>query len=210
MRLRSRFFALLGICLVSLLATGTALAFPPLPSSFYGTVKVNGANVPDGTPVKAVIDGQTYGEAQTQTYQGDSVYSLDIKGDDLDTSAIDGGKEGDTIVFMIGKETAEQTGTWQGGTNTNLNLSVSSIAGQETPDPALTQAATSSEGGPTATEMAPLSAELTGPASTSETAANPDNEPVLANNILWVTGILVGAAILVYILWFFLRRKPKA
>jgi hypothetical protein len=102
------------------------LAFPPLPSSFYGTVKVNGANVADGTVVSARINGIQYASTNTFTYSGTSVYSLDIPGDDLSTSGvIEGGVENDTIVFFIGSLQASPTGTWHGGTNISLNLSAS-------------------------------------------------------------------------------------
>ncbi len=67
-------FFLLGMCLLSVLisipATEPALAFPPLPSSFYGTVKVDGVNVPDGTRVQAVITGVPYAEAATRDLPG--------------------------------------------------------------------------------------------------------------------------------------------
>ena len=38
----------------------TVLAVPPLPSSFYGTVKANGANVPGCIQVSARINGVQY------------------------------------------------------------------------------------------------------------------------------------------------------
>ena len=67
------------VFIISLFITIPALAIPPLPSSFYGTVKVNNANVPDGTVIQAVIGGQVYAEGFTQTYQGNSVYALDVQ-----------------------------------------------------------------------------------------------------------------------------------
>ncbi len=39
---------------------------------------------------------------------------------------MDGGKEGDTILFLIGGLQANQTGTWHSGTNINVDLSVDS------------------------------------------------------------------------------------
>jgi len=113
-------------CLISLPVAAPVLAFPPLPSSFYGTVKVNGGNVPDGTLVRALIGGQAYAQARTQTYQGDSVFNLDVPGDDSSsTGAIEGGREGDTIGFEVGGVIAGQTGIWHSGTNVRLNLTVS-------------------------------------------------------------------------------------
>ena len=145
MRHLTRIIILLGIVLSSLLVTRPALAFPPLPSSFYGTVKVNGANIPDGTIIKALINGQVYAQTQSLTYQGDSFYSLDVQGDDLTTTIIEGGKEGDTVNFVIGEDdSAGQTGIWKSGTIVKLNLSATSnatvAAPQETPTSTPTQA----------------------------------------------------------------------
>jgi hypothetical protein len=100
-----------------------ALAFPPLPSGFYGTVKIGGVNVADGTVVSAKINGVTYATATVMIYQGDTVYSLDVPGDDTDApGTIEGGVPGDTVVFFIGDMQATQTAPWQTGTNVSLNL----------------------------------------------------------------------------------------
>jgi hypothetical protein len=132
------------VLLLTLFNTTPVMAIPPLPSSFYGTVKVNGANVADGTVIQALIGDQVYAEAYTQTYQGDSVYSLDVQGDNTDTAAVDGGREGDTVKFKIGGVLAKQTGTWHSGTNAKLNLTTSSSsisAPQPTPTPVASQTA---------------------------------------------------------------------
>ena len=124
--------------IVSLFISLPVLAVPQLPSSFYGTVKVNGANVPDGTSVQALIGGKVYAETLTQTYQGDSVYSLDVTGDDTDTTVQDGGREGDTIQFKIGGVLANQTGVFHSGTNINFILTASTSTPVATPRATLT------------------------------------------------------------------------
>jgi hypothetical protein len=106
---------------VLLLYVQPVLAFPSLPSSFYGTVKVDGANVPAGTVVSAKINGIQY--ASTIINLGDIYYSLDIPGDDPDTpGTLEGGVQGDTIAFYIGTTKATQTGTWHSGSIVSLNL----------------------------------------------------------------------------------------
>lgn len=131
--LRNPLIALVSL-IVSLLITLPALAVPTLPSSFYGSVKVNNSNVPDGTSIQALIGGQVYAEGFTQTYEGGSVYSLDVKGDDTDTAAQDGGREGDTIQFKIGGALAGQTGVWHTGTNVMLNLTTTTSEPIGTPE----------------------------------------------------------------------------
>jgi hypothetical protein len=142
-----KYFSLsLLICLVSLFMTIPVMAIPPaMPSSFYGTLKVNGENVPDGNLVQALINGQVVAKGYTQTYQGDSVYAMDIPGDDTDTGVQDGGRENDTIKFEIGGAMADQTGVWHTGTNVNLNLTASTsepvATPQATPTPVPTHTA---------------------------------------------------------------------
>jgi hypothetical protein len=122
------------IVLFALFIHTTAVqAVPSLPSSFYGTVKFNDANVPDGTLVEALINDQVIARGYTQTYQGESVYSLDVRGDDTDTTVQDGGKQGDLIYFTIGGLKADQTGTWSGGTNVSLNLTLVSSSSLNSP-----------------------------------------------------------------------------
>jgi hypothetical protein len=109
------------------------LAFPPLPSSVYGSIKLNNANVPDGTVIKVLIRNKVVAKGYTQTYQGDSVYSLDVPGDDTDTQSVDGGHSGDILAFNIGGLLADQTGIWSGGTNVKLNLTVHSDSTMNAP-----------------------------------------------------------------------------
>ena len=135
---------LLIITLANLFNVAPALALiPPLPSSFYGTVKVNGENITDGTTVKALINGQVYATGYTQTYEGNSVYSLDVPGDDSSTTTIEGGRDNDTIQFMIGEAPASETGIWKSATNGNVNLTATVAAPlntpQATPTPVPTQ-----------------------------------------------------------------------
>jgi hypothetical protein len=135
MRPKTILISLILACLIGPLVTIPALAIPPLPSSFYGTVQVDGENVPDDTVVQALIDGQACGQGRTQTHEGVSVYHLDVLGDDTDTAAHDGGREGDTIQFEIGGVLADETGTWHSGTNVELNLTGSGAGFLATPPP---------------------------------------------------------------------------
>ncbi len=112
--------------LLALPIIGTALAAPPiLPAGYLGTVTVNGANVADGTKVTAWINGTQYVSADTQMYNGESWYSLDVPGDDPNTTdVVEGALPTDTITFKIDGQDADQTATWAAGTSTELDLTV--------------------------------------------------------------------------------------
>jgi len=115
--------------LFSLVMPAVADEPPRLPSAFYGTVKANGANVPNGTSVSAWINGVKYAETTTflTTVNGQqtSVYTITVPGDDPTTpGVVEGGNEGDTVVFKVGGNLTDQTGTWHEGTDVQLNLTV--------------------------------------------------------------------------------------
>ena len=101
----------------------TVLALPPLPASFYGTVQINGANAPAGAIVSAWINGVQVAQTPVALYNNQTVFSLDVPGDDPATpSLIEGGNPGDTVVFRINNWTASPTGVWNSGVNTAINL----------------------------------------------------------------------------------------
>ncbi len=115
---------LLCVAALLMLVVATVWAGPPtIPSSFYGTAKIDDQNVPMGTEVSARINGSRYAHVTvTLLYLGDTIYSLNIPGDDVSTpGVIEGGQEGDTIVFYLGSLLAHPTGVWHVG-NTQLNL----------------------------------------------------------------------------------------
>lgn len=130
--------AIITLTLALLVTNGIVFAVPPLPSSFYGTVTLNGSNFAEGTVVEAMIGDKVISESQTMMYEGKSVYSIDVNGDDTSTTPIEGGKDGDVIRFRVGGLMAEETGMWRSGTNVELNLSVSASESPEPPEPTRT------------------------------------------------------------------------
>lgn len=124
MKYKNLFLGILIVVLLSLLDSGYGLAGPPpMPASFFGTVKMAGSNVPSTTKVSAWINGVKYAETTVLTYNSDTVYAIDVPGDIAGTPEIEGGTTGDLIFFLIGDLAATQTGIWQAGTNTELDLS---------------------------------------------------------------------------------------
>ena len=143
-------------------------AAPVLPSSFYGEVRVNSGFVPIGTVVRALINGQVYSEGLSQEYNGASVFTLDVPGDDLSTPAIEGGVEGDIVQFGVGGVLAEQTRTWQSGTNIQVELTAFSSDPIDPPEPTLTPMPTQ-----TAIPTATLAPTLVKTAQTTQTPSPP-------------------------------------
>ena len=115
----------LALLLVLVNFTG-ALAVPPIGSSFEGTVKISGANVPVGTAVTAWCGGRSFISSPYEVFLGTTIYHFTIPGDDPASSGvIEGCTQGQTIIFKVGTYTADQTGTWQSGIDTYLDLTVS-------------------------------------------------------------------------------------
>ena len=120
-----RIFSTLMLTIALLLVNvSTAFALPSAPSSFNGTVKLDGANVPVGTIVSARINGVTYATGATIMYGGDLVYFFDVPSEDPDIPGIQGGVAGDTVVFYIGSYIADQTAPWLSGNPQEVDLTV--------------------------------------------------------------------------------------
>ena len=54
---------------------------------------------------------------------------MEIPGEDPSTLEIEGGVNGDEIVFFIGNQPADQTGTWASGADRELNLTTAQSPG---------------------------------------------------------------------------------
>lgn len=110
-------FLALFLVLLSLNLTQVAADSPPsLPSSFWGTVKVDGENVNAGTTVTIKMGDVVLATTHVELFGEDSVYAINIPGEMS--------MEGITLDFFIGGDLADQSDTWQSGTNANLNLSI--------------------------------------------------------------------------------------
>jgi hypothetical protein len=116
---------LLFMMILAVVGPQPALAGPPsLPSSFYGIVKIDRANVPAGITVTALIDGVEYAHSTVAVYQGNSVTSLDVPADDPGTPVKEGGAPGDVVHFRVGNQMMLQTAPWRSGVNLHLDLTL--------------------------------------------------------------------------------------
>jgi hypothetical protein len=112
---------------VVLLAVVALLLFPAIavaqetppdpPCRFYGDVMLDGQAVPDGTVIKATIGGDEYTTTTPAEGYGASTYAIKIAEPSGATY------DGATVTFMIGAREAAQTGTWDLGSNVNVDLS---------------------------------------------------------------------------------------
>jgi hypothetical protein len=199
----------LVIAWIGLFVVIPAAAFPTLPSSFYGTVKVNGENLPDGTAVQALIGHLVVVEGQTQTYEGGSVFAINVPGDDPATAHQDGGREGDTIYFKVGDVLAEQMGTWHSGTNVELDLTAVFAEPTDTPQASPTSPARLSQSTPLSTEVADellRVTPVTGQPSPSTPQSLADDGKRFTNMIQ--TGLIVLLALsgTGFAFWYFRKR----
>jgi len=115
------------ILILALFTTSFALvyAIPGIPHKFYGTVTIDGAPAPDGTMIYAMIETpEDYLIFNTTTTGGS--YGWDptfiVPADDPDTPEIDGGLEGDYVLFFIGDDYYAGYYIFENGATTELNL----------------------------------------------------------------------------------------
>jgi len=112
-----RLFVLLAVVAL-VLFPAMAVAQPPLPCRFHGTVQLFGEDVAGNTTITATIGNDTY-TTQTPSVYGASTYLLEIAPEEGTQYTA-----GETITFMIGASAAAQTSAWETGGNIELNLSI--------------------------------------------------------------------------------------
>lgn len=108
---------LAGLLALGLLPAQVALAVPPLPSSFYGYITLGGQPVAANTQLEAWIGTTRYATATIGLYQGLSIYTLNVPGDDPATPEREGGLDGETVTFRLADHTFAQTASWHSGSN---------------------------------------------------------------------------------------------
>jgi hypothetical protein len=160
-------------------------------------VQLEGAPVPDGTVITATIAGDTY-TTTTPAIYGSSTYV--IKLDPLPGISYD---EGAQVTFKIGNYNADQTGNWEFGGNTRLDLTAS-IPPPPTPAPTPIPTSTPS---PTPTPI-PTVAPAPTPTPTSpdtEAATDAWNTVIIA---LCVCILIICFMFAAYLVWKY-RIRPS-
>lgn len=100
-----------------------------LSCSFAGTVKLDGANVDDGTVITAIVDGDRY-STTTPTGYGPSTYAVKIQ-----PWGETEYRDGTMVFFEIDRKPAHQVGSWEAGQNIRLDLTASSTPSTPSPTP---------------------------------------------------------------------------
>jgi hypothetical protein len=134
-----------------------AAAQPQIPSTFFGTVVVDGRPPADGTEVRALIDGKDCtqtgpGFKGTGTDGGVSVYVATVMHESQEPGC---GRDGKTITFTVGGRAAVQPGSWKVGAQ-NINLSVGQGPTVPLPTPTLTPTIGPTQAAASATSQALL------------------------------------------------------
>lgn len=100
---------------------------PTPPSRFAGTVTVDGAPVPPGTVVSAMIGSASCGSTATFTEAGVARYVLDVPALEP-AGAPNCGTDGAVVTFFIGSRKANETGAWRNFDLNQLNLTAAPAA----------------------------------------------------------------------------------
>lgn len=118
-------FALALLLALQSLGASRAIAQPALPSSFYGTVKYEGQNVPVGTPITAYIENVRYAITYARLEGLDTVFQINIGADNPDTLIEETAEavEGKLIEFRVNNNVIDDINPiWHTGTNVMLDL----------------------------------------------------------------------------------------
>lgn len=118
--------ALLSLCSMLVgIASLFAQALPP--NRFYGSVTINGAVQPEGTVVEAYVAATLCGAGTIANRNGSDVYLVDVLGSGAKQGCAN---DGDTVRFQVAGLNAKESGTYQTGVATRLDLTATGTARQ--------------------------------------------------------------------------------
>ena len=189
-KVRKLGFALL-LLVVALAFPAMSRAAPPAACRFRGTVKVNDAFVGDGTAVSFwSADWSTmWGETTTFTYEAESVYYVQMGGDDPLTGEKEGPTQGETVRFKIGSLAADQTSTWQEAGLQVVDLTAAGPTATTTLSPTPSNTPTNGVS-PTVTRTPSNTVQPTTtptPSNTFTPSATPIHSPTPTGTLRWIT-----------------------
>lgn len=155
--LRSGFVVMTLLVASLIVLPGNASAdAPPLPCRFYGALPESDA----GTIVSAHLDGVEHAVAASFLDAAQTVYVIDMPGDDPSTVEVEGASEGASIAFRLDGVETVQTLLWSSGQAVNGSLQPVALPG-----------------GPVAADLSFSSLEDV-PLALQLTATDPDHQPL--------------------------------
>jgi len=131
---------LLISCLAAMAAAlpSLAAAQPIIPATFYGTASIDGQAVPEGTHVRAFIEGkdctQLGSNYRTTVLSGGvAEYAIQVMHESQEPGC---GTDGSLVTFTVAGRQASQTAAWKAGVqNVNLNVGSGNPVPVPTPSP---------------------------------------------------------------------------
>jgi hypothetical protein len=122
----------LGLVASSATALGSrsAAAQPTPPTRFFGTVTVNGQPAASGATVQARVGSNVCGTGNVTVSGNASNYVVDVASASTQPGC---GTDGATVSFTVAGSAARETGTFQTGAFTPLNLTVAAAQATATP-----------------------------------------------------------------------------
>lgn len=123
MKFSPKSILILVLASMSVIFENARTAPPKPPARFYGTVLMDGKTVPAGLSLTAWVGSRQVSECRTRLWEGESVYTIDVPGDDPETPQTEGALDGDAVRFSIQGYDAEQNGIWSEGAFEYLALS---------------------------------------------------------------------------------------
>ncbi len=94
----------------------------PRPSSFFGTITVEGGPLASGSEVAAWIGDTPFAVTVATDLGGETRYRLDVPGDVAETPGVEGGSPGDEIRFRVAGGEVSTTAIWVDGSHVVLDL----------------------------------------------------------------------------------------
>jgi hypothetical protein len=104
---------LIGLVTTILLLSTIAVAFPILPSQYYGEILIDGEFAPIGTSV-VIIDSHAV-ECGSLILKEPGRFEISCKGDDPDTYKDEGSSDNELVFFSINGEFVERGIVWKEG-----------------------------------------------------------------------------------------------
>jgi hypothetical protein len=112
----------IALLVAQALAPAALLAQAQPPNRFFGVIKINDKEQPEGTVVEAYIGNNLCGSGKVENRNGQIIYVVDVLGAGQKQNCA---KDGDTVKFKVAGLDAKETSKYQTAAATHLDLTAS-------------------------------------------------------------------------------------